>query len=268
MKHRLLIIVFTLCLGFSFFCFGCGAIYSADPMPLLPYGVLGNFSTDTEMYGDRMLFLDIRGSTVFELPSVTWSARKDASVNGEYDIYYDFVFSGWLPFNGSYNDITIALLLPKYCVGSTSVDTQFSPQGLVATFSYDTGMFALSNDGVALNLYHFSSVTRSGSKSFDPVLPLGDFWYSAFYFDVAGISSPSDQLLLTVRIHIGDYDDSLVYEGDTGIEYGTPSFSDLFGGLGEFLSVFWVAFNNRALLTILIPVSECIVLGILLKLIL
>lgn len=250
---------------FSLFSLSSLGLGVYDPLPLLPYGVNGNIDPDAELYGDSMLFFYQKDGYIYEVPRVTWSLRIDNDI-----VYYDFVFTGWLKINGSYDDLTIALGLPKSCVGHTYVDTQYSPQGLVANFSYDVGMFALANQDPALlsPLYYFISVARDGSySSVNPELPQGDFWYSLFYFTVSGVSQSTDDLLLTLRIGDIDDDPNAEYEGDL-VVIGSPSIRDFFSTMGDTISFFSGIFNNPILARVMIVVSSAIVLGIVLKLVL
>lgn len=262
---RSLLIVCTLFLSLGLFAVSSFALDSYDPLPMLPYGVKGNIGSNSPVYGDAQYFFYQYHGTLYEVPATTWNIRVDNDI-----VYYDFVFTGWLPINGSYNNLTIALGLPKYCVGDTAVDTQFSPDGLTASFSHDLSMFALQDQDAVLNPdYYFCAINRAGQgrNILNPILPSGDFWYSLFYFTISGVDSSSDTLMLTLRIgQIAD-DPDAIYEGDV-VAYGTPSLSDMLDGVVTFLGTFSYIFSNSVVFRIMLTISPVLVFGLFTKLML
>lgn len=218
-----------------------------------------------------MYFFIRNGNEVFAPPAtITWSMRREDN-----HVFYDFTFTNWLPLNGSYDNIVIAIGLPKTTVGVTALDTQFSPEGLTATYSYDTGMFALTNDANLLIPipYYFESVSRNGTVSaLNPDLPAGDHWYSLYYLRIFDISASTDRLYVTLRVDydriIENFDDSQgnQFEGDAQVG-GTPSYKSAIDSVTNFFLFFNSVLDNNYIGAVMGLVASVTVLGVVFKLV-
>lgn len=234
---------------FSFSLAICGLAASPDnPLPLFANGAKYRATPDSDtIFGDKMWFAwSLDGVHMdYTVPNITWSVTKDFT-DGVGDIYYEFhVQGGWADPVGHHE---ICLLLPKTFYNAISLYTQFSPDGLTATWSYSESDFYLTWFDIGysglVNPPYIEYVTRSGVHSELNPYVQQSYRMTPYFINIEGLSgNVGGSIYFTVRVDCKMNEDEI--DDSELIVAGSPTDgAAAFNGLALFCGIIndlWVS---------------------------